>query len=352
MTTRTPPGTRDVLPDEMRELRALSDRLRAAFESSGYGEVWTPALEYEDVLVRGDDRAAGAGYRLFDERGRVLVLRSDMTIPIARLVGARLQDAEPPIRLCYFAHAYRRVERGRGQSREFLQAGAELVGAGAPAGDAEMIALVVTALEEAGLRRHRVGLGDGSLYRGVLERLEVPEDERRNLLEDLSRRDLVGLGTRLERLGLSHADRDLLSSLPELRGGPEVLRRAGEPVAAAAENLLAIHELLAERGLADRVILDLGLVRELSYYTGAVFELYDPAVGFAIGGGGRYDDLLGRFGRPLPACGVALDLERVHQAVTAEERLDRGTAAGQGGAGEAGPPLGPVVTAAPGEEAR
>jgi ATP phosphoribosyltransferase regulatory subunit len=87
------------------------------------------------------------------------------------------------------------------------------------------------------------------------------------------------------------------------------------------DGLRALHELLAERGVADRVIFDLGLVRELGYYTGAVFEVYDPAVGFALGGGGRYDELLGRFGRDLPACGVALDLQRVHQAQAAEEAL-------------------------------
>src|SRR4051794_17872191 len=127
-----PPGTRDVLPDEMRELRALSDSLRADFESAGYGELWTPTMEYEDVLRRGDERAAGAGYRLFDEHGQVLVLRSDSTIPIARVVASRYQDAEPPLRFCYFAHAYREVQRGSGQAREFLQGGLELIGPAAP----------------------------------------------------------------------------------------------------------------------------------------------------------------------------------------------------------------------------
>ena len=81
-----------------------------------------------------------------------------------------------------------------------------------------------------------------------------------------------------------------------------------------------VYELLVERGVADRVIFDLGLVRELGYYTGMVFEVYDPAVGFAIGGGGRYDELLGRFGRPRPACGIALDIHRVHIAQLEEER--------------------------------
>jgi ATP phosphoribosyltransferase regulatory subunit len=316
-----PPGTRDVLPDEMRELRALTDRLRGAFEGAGYGEVWTPALEYEEVLRAGDERAAGAGYRLFDEHGQVLALRSDMTIPIARVVATRYAHVDPPLRLCYFAHAYRTAQRGTGVSREFLQGGLELIGVEAPEGEAEVLALTLAALDEAGLRRHRVGVGDGSLHRTLLAVLEVPEDEHLPMLESLSRRDLVGLERRVEQLGLSPAARDLLTRLPALRGGPEVLERADGPAAAAAQGLRHLHELLAERGVADRVIFDLGLVRELGYYTGAVFEVYDPAVGFALGGGGRYDELIGRFGRPLPACGMALDVDRVHVAQAAEEGL-------------------------------
>jgi ATP phosphoribosyltransferase regulatory subunit len=315
-----PPGTRDVLPDEMRELRALQSRLYAHWGEAGYGEVWTPTLEYEEVLQRGDRRAAGAGFRTFDDHGNVLALRSDMTIPIARLVANRYEHVEPPIRLCYFSHAYRMVKLRSGQPREFLQGGMELIGVPAPQGDAEVIALVLEGLSAAGLGRHRLGLGDGALYRHLLAELEVPEAEREPLLEALARRDLVELALLVERLGVSPAARELLERLPRLRGGPEVLGQADAPLAGAVENLRAVYELLAERGVADRVIFDLGLVRELGYYTGLVFEVYDPAVGFAIGGGGRYDDLLGRFGRPLPACGVGLDIHRVHIAQLEEER--------------------------------
>jgi ATP phosphoribosyltransferase regulatory subunit len=318
-----PPGTRDVLPDEMRELRALTETLRASFERAGYGEISTPTMEYEEVLRRGDERVAGAGYRLFDEHGQVLVLRSDMTIPIARVVASRYDDVVPPYRLCYFGNAYREVSARSGQAREFVQTGIELIGMPSPQGDAEVAALVIEALSEAGLTRHRLGLGDGSLYRILLAELEVEEEERAPLLQALWRRDLVEVERRVEQLGLASAASDLLTRLPTLRGGPEVLELGRhEPVSPAVENLRACHELLAERGVADRVIFDLGLVRELGYYTGAVFEVYDPAVGFALGGGGRYDDLLGRFGRDLPACGVTLDVQRVHVALTAEEKLD------------------------------
>jgi ATP phosphoribosyltransferase regulatory subunit len=207
-----------------------------------------------------------------------------------------------------------------GQPREFLQGGLELIGAPAPTGDAEVIALTLEALAAAGLKRHRLGLGDAALYGTLLGELEVPEPERAELLDALARRDLVGVETRIRDLGLSQAAHDVLVRLPTLRGGPEVLDRVNGPVARAVEGLRELYELLSERGAAERVIFDLGLVRELGYYTGVVFEVYDPAVGFAIGGGGRYDTLLEKFGRARPACGVALDVHRLHLAQIEEER--------------------------------
>jgi ATP phosphoribosyltransferase regulatory subunit len=321
MTFPIPPGTRDVLPDEMRELRTLMDGLSGAFTRAGYGEVRTPTVEYEDVLRQGDENAAGAGWRLFDEHGRLLVLRSDMTIPIARLVGTRFADHDGPLRLHYGGQAYRSVTRGSGQLTEFLQVGAELIGVRGVEGDAEIVGLVLDALSGCGLRRHSVGLGDGALYKALLRALEVPEDEARELMASLMRRDLVALEARVDAAGLPPA----LAQVPALRGGPEVLDRAeeamGEVAATALIELRGLYGELSERGFGERLILDLGLVHELGYYTGAVFEVYDPAVGFALGGGGRYDQLIGRFGNPRPACGVALDVQRVHAAQAAEEKM-------------------------------
>lgn len=315
-----PAGTRDVLPDEMRELRAIGDRLRGAFEQAGYGEVWTPLLEYEEVLRAGDATAADAAYRMFDDQGQVLALRSDMTIPIARVVATRYAGTDGPLRLCYSAHSYRTVGRGSGQQREFLQSGIELIGVPGEAGEVEVLTLALSALESAGLARHRVGIGDGSLYRRLLESLEVPADRRGELLDCLTRRDMVALELRIDELGLARDARDLLIDLPSQRGGPEVLERGDGLAGGALERLRGLYAKLEAGGIADRAIFDLGLVRDLGYYTGAIFELYDPAVGFALGGGGRYDDLIGRFGAARPACGIALDVQRVHIAQTAEER--------------------------------
>jgi ATP phosphoribosyltransferase regulatory subunit len=305
----TPSGTRDVLPDEMRELRAIEAALRGVFAVRGYGEVATPALEYEEVLTRGDAAAADPAYKLFDEHGNVLVLRSDMTIPIARVVGARYPTAEPPLRFCYVAAAYRSVRPQRGQQREMLQAGIELVGAPGPAGTAEALTVLCEALGAAGLENYRVGLGDASLYPRLLDRVGVPADARPQIVHELVTRDFVGLEREVSRFG-----DPALARVPQLRGGPEVLDEVPE-----ASGLRAVLALLATE-VADRVIFDLGLTRDLGYYTGAVFEVYDAGLGAPLGGGGRYDDLLGRFGRDLTACGWALNVERLHLARVGEGR--------------------------------
>jgi ATP phosphoribosyltransferase regulatory subunit len=305
----TPSGTRDVLPDEMRELRAIEAAVRGVFDARGYGEIATPALEYEEVLTRGDSAAADPAYKLFDEHGNVLVLRSDMTIPIARVVGSRYASAEPPLRFCYVAAAYRAVRPQRGHSREMLQAGIELVGAPGPEGTAEALTVLDETLAAAGLENYRIGLGDASLYPRLLDRVGVPAGARAQILHELVTRDFVGLEREVERFGEPG-----LARLPQLRGGPEVLDAAPE-----ALELRAVHDLLAP-AVADRLIFDLGLTRDLGYYTGAVFEVYDSALGAPLGGGGRYDDLIGRFGRDLPACGWALNVETLHLARVGEGR--------------------------------
>src|SRR3954454_4202777 len=195
-----PPGTRDILPDEMRELRRLHLAMIEVFESRGYGEVATPSIEYDEVLARGDGRTAGSAYRFFDERGDLLALRSDMTIPIARLAASRLAQDEPPFRLCYVAHGYRAVRPQRGQRREFGQAGVELIGAAAPDGTAEVIEVLEAALDAAGLTRAVIGLGDSDLYRQLLTELGVDGEARDSILGRLAAQELVGLETELSEL--------------------------------------------------------------------------------------------------------------------------------------------------------
>ena len=322
MVHRIPSGTRDVLPDEMRELRAMTDRVRQVFERAGYGEVYTPVLEYEGTFEQGASAATKPAYRVFDEQGNVLVMRSDMTMPIARLVATRYTHTEPPLRFFYLAHAYRGVRPQRGQSREFLQAGIELIGSPAPDGTAEVLTVLCDALDAAGLETYRVGMGDASLYPALLDAVGVDAERSERILTELVTGDFVGVERELHDVGLPDEELALLLRVSQIRGGPEVLEGLSGPLQHAGTGLQAILALLPER-VAGRIIFDFGLVRSLGYYTGAVFQVYDPAYGVPIGSGGRYDELLGRFGHPLPAVGFAINVERLHIALAGEERGER-----------------------------
>jgi ATP phosphoribosyltransferase regulatory subunit HisZ len=258
-------------------------------------------------------------YRVFDEQGNVLVLRADMTIPIARLVATRYSHAEPPLRFCYFAHAYRGVRPQRGQSREFLQAGVELVGSPGPYGTAEVLRVLCAALDAAGLETYRVGLGDASLYPSLLETLGVDPARGNAILSELARGDFVGVEREVRELNLADDDAELLLRVPRIRGSAEVLEDFDGALHGVLGGMRELHGLLSEE-VAARIIFDLGLVRSIGYYTGAVFGVYDPAYGVPLGGGGRYDELLGTFGRSMPAVGFALNVERLHIALTGEER--------------------------------
>ena len=313
-----PSGTRDVLPDEMRELRAITDALRGVFERRGFGEVSTPAIEYESVLRAADDDLRPA-YRVFDDHGEVLALRTDMTVPIARLAATRYPTADPPLRFWYLGHAYREVHPHRGQMREFLQAGIELLGAPAPGGTVEALGVLCEALDAVGLQGYRIGLGDAALYPALLRGFDVPEEARARMLHELATRDFVGLEREARRLDLPPEAADLLVRVPQVRGGPDVLDGLSDPAADALAGLRATVAGLSP-AVAERVIVDLGLVRGMGYYTGAVFDVYDPALGSPVGGGGRYDELVGTFGRSLPAVGFGLGIDRLHLALAGEEQ--------------------------------
>ena len=316
-----PDGAKDVLAVEARELRAVESALRERFGRFGYREVMTPVLEFAEVIDRAQEGGLREAFRLFDDHGRVLVLRPDLTIPVARLVATRMADHPGPVRVFYLARAFRPPPAGRPRASEQRQAGVELVGANGPGADAEVLALLVESLRAAGLDGLRIGVADVSLTAAVLDGLGVAPDARAALGTALGARNLVEW-RRLARAALSGPGADLLAGLPGRRGGAEALEEIAARVPAAGDacaRLRAMLALVAEHGAGDAVVIDLGVLRDWPYYSGVVFEAYAPGVGEPIAMGGRYDGLAGRFGRSRPAVGFAVTLDLLHRALTGAE---------------------------------
>lgn len=317
-----PAGAKDVLSVEAAELRQVEAALRGAFGAFGYREVMTPVLEFAEVIDRAQEGGLRDAFRLFDAEGRVLVLRPDITIPIARLVATRMADHPGPVRVSYVARVFRPPAPGRPRASEQRQAGIELVGEGGPGGDAEAIALLVQSLRASGLQGLRVGVGDVSLTRAVLDGLGIDPDTRAGLNGALAARNFVEWRRLARAARPEGAAGELLVELPSLRGGRGLLERIVREVPAAApacERLARVLDLLDAHGAGDAVVLDLGILRDWPYYSGVVVEAYAPGVGSPIAVGGRYDELAARFGRARPAVGFAITLALLHQALIAAD---------------------------------
>ncbi len=311
-----PAGVRDVLPVEAAELRALGDALDSAFASFGFREVMTPLIELADVLDRAEEDGVGRAYRLFDDEGRVLVLRPDLTIPIARLVATRMADQPDPVRVSYNARAVRPPAPGKIEGAEQRQAGIELVGMGGADADAEVIAALAAGLAAAGVPDARIAIGSVSLVSAVIAGVGADAPAQRRLWAALRGRSRVDWRAAAADAGGAGEASAVLAELPSLRGGTEVLDRVAAAVPDAADECGRLSEVLRLVGLHGVAppMVDLGVVRDWAYYSGVVIEAYAAGAMAPIAVGGRYDGLAARFGRPRPAVGVAVALDLLHHA--------------------------------------
>jgi ATP phosphoribosyltransferase regulatory subunit HisZ len=310
----------------MRELRKLQDSLLGVFESFDYGEVRTPTIEYADVVSRGDEASADDAYRFFDDRGELLALRTDMTIPIARLVATRFGEVAPPWRLSYVANSYRAVTPQRARLREFGQAGVELIGAGGADCIGEIVEILTRSLDAVGLNKAVIGLGDAGLWAALVRDFGGSEGTVEETSRQLADRNMVGLGAALGECGEFDGEQvEALLEVVQMRGGPDLVAsargRGGERFEEVLDRMQATCAAISGRSVGGRIQIDLGMLRELGYYTGSILEVYDPSVGEAIGGGGRYDGLMKRFGVDQPAAGFSLYLEPIHKAQLEQDRV-------------------------------
>ena len=318
-----PRGVADYFWSEAAARRNLEHTLISLFRTWGYQDVIPPTFEYaETFLHRANPRLQAEMYRFLDRDGSTLALRADMTIPVARLVGVRLHDWPMPQRFCYAGSVFRYAEPQAGRQREFSQAGFELIGARSPEADAEVLALTIQAVRCAGIRDFRLVLGQIQYFDGLLQDLKLSPEHAAHFQRAINRNSEADLAEFLRHAPLRTQQRHTVEQFPQL-SGPDALAIIAHAdrlclnydMHQALDNLRQIHRVLDAYGLADTVFLDLTEINNLGYYTGITFEVLIPGSGFAVGSGGRYDNLIGTFGSAQPAVGVALGLDRLLAAV-------------------------------------
>ncbi len=311
---QVPYGTKDILPGEMKNRRRIENAIADVFDKWGYDEVKTPDFEYAATfgsMIKESD------FRFFDRSNNLLVLRKDMTAPIARLAATRLQGGEKIKRLCYLANLYRYEEIQMGRQCEFEQAGVELLGASGAAADAEVIVLAAEALQAAGLQKFAFSLGHVGFINGLAEEAGLDKEQTAQLQDCLRRHDAVAMQELANSTqNVSAEVKQLFADFLFLQGGVELLDKISgvvknEKCLAALNDLRQIYTLVDAYGAGKYVTFDLGLYRSLDYYTGMLFEVYLPEMGYPVAGGGRYDKMMQSFGMNCPATGFAIGVDRI-----------------------------------------
>lgn len=315
----TPEGTRDLLFEECAAVRAVEDRLQKIFRSKGYSEVITPGLEFYDVF---DQKSRyfpqETLYKLCDNKGRLMVVRPDSTMPIARMTATRLKGHPLPVRLCYSQSVYRNKPVMRGRSDEFRQTGIELIGSGSRRAELEVLSGALEVLASFKTEGFRLELGHIGFFKSLVGRLGCGSDEVENIRSLIEVKNYPALGDLLDEAGDSEAAR-ALRQLPRLFGGEEVFSEAaalcpGDEGMAALEELKETYSMLISMGYEGKITVDLGLVNRMDYYTGTVVKGYIEGCGDAVLSGGRYDGLLGEYGCDMPAVGFAVNVDAVARA--------------------------------------
>lgn len=315
-----PLGMRDTLPLLYGAKKAVRDRMLEEIDSWGYQMLETPALEYYETVGEVSAILDQQLFKLLDQQGHTLVLRPDMTAPIARVAASKLLKLRIPLRLSYSANVYRAQQREGGRPAEFEQIGVECIGNSSISGDAESIALLISTLKAAGLESFKVSIGHigfvQELFLNILGNEERAEQCRKFLFE----KNYVGYREHVKSLSLSSIDKERLLKLLSLRGGNEIFGE-GKRILENETGIRDITELeelwkqLKEFNVHSYVSFDLTLISHMSYYTGILFEVYANQVGLPIGNGGRYDNLLNKFGWDAPATGFGIIVDRLIEAL-------------------------------------
>lgn len=317
----TPVGVRDIYNEECYDKLLIQNRIHKIFKEYGYSDIQTPTFEFFDIFNKERGSVASKNmYKFFDREGNTLVLRPDMTPSIARASAKYFMDEEMPIRLCYVGNAFINNSEYQGKLKEFTQIGSELLGDNTSDADAEVIAMVIESLLKAGLTEFQIEIGQPEFFKGIVEKAGLDTDTIEELRELLENKKYFGVEDVLAKANVPQEDREVFLKFQEFAGSIEMIKLAktlniNDKSKAALERLEKLYSILVIYGYEKYISFDLSMLNMYQYYTGIVFKGYTYGTGDAIVTGGRYDNLLGQFGKDFAAIGFAVNLDQLMVAL-------------------------------------
>lgn len=319
----TPEGTRDLLFEDCISRHLVESKIKDVLVPRGFSEVITPALEFYDVFSPENHGIPQENmYKLVDMKGRLMAVKPDLTMPIARLACTRLRDHPLPLRLYYNQNAYRINPADSGHSDEVDQIGIEVIGVGGRRADLEALDLAIRSMESCGLNNYRIEIGHIGIFNALTARLKLDARHKEQLRELIMTKNYPALNDQMDRMK-DMQTAAALKRLPALFGGEEVLDELktlvdDEEIGRVVDYLRSLLADLKELGADRHISLDLGIVGRNEYYTGIVFQGYTEGIGDTVLTGGRYDTLLSDYGMDLPAIGFGIDVDAVARVVRRE----------------------------------
>ncbi|MGN6710614.1 ATP phosphoribosyltransferase regulatory subunit [Anaerocolumna jejuensis] len=317
----TPEGVRDIYNHECERKLKIQSKLHHVMELHGFRDIQTPTFEFFEIFNQERGTVPQKDmYKFVDREGNTLVLRPDITPSIARCAAKYYKEEELPIRLCYMGSIFINNTSYQGKLKEFTQLGAELINDPSVNADAEMLALTIECLLETGLKEFQVEIGEAGFFYGLTKEAGFTKEEEAQLRSLIEEKNMFGVEELLSEKEISEELKKAFLTLPELFGSPERLLEAknltkNEKALKAIERLEEVYELLTLYGLEKYITFDLGMLSQYNYYTGIIFRAYTYGTGDIIASGGRYDNLVGQFGKAAPAIGIAILADQLMMAL-------------------------------------
>ena len=320
--THTPVGLADVLCDEYELKLRIENTACTVFKDYGYRMVQIPTFEYFDVYNVTTPTQAEHMFKFFDNDGRMLALRPDLTTSVARMAATKPAAGKLPLRISYCGSAFRNEENfSQARQREFTQVGVELIGDNSVNADAEIIQIAIETFLKSGIKNFQIDLGQVEFFKGLVEQTGLSDSESDLIRSHINDKDFIAVQSVLDNLNINSNMKSMFQNLATMFGGIEIVDKAlcdndlNQRSKDALKNLKDVYSILVEKDLDKYVSIDLGMVQNIDYYTGIIIRGFTYGVGFPICSGGRYDNLLAKFGRDIPATGIAIGVERVMASI-------------------------------------